>query len=421
MKTDVRYQNGFPYEHHGAWYVRYYQRTSKEDGSSKLSRASKHLGRSKDFANIFDVEQCRASFMQIVNCDRLSANPRVTLSTFVEGAYLPWTEEERRASTSKGHHEIWSNHLRDRVGEFRLREFRTVDASRMLRAIAKEKDLTTTTLQHIKSVLSTIFTYARNEGAFDGANPVDGVLIPRHAKEPGETHAYDLGQVLQLLDRLPLLEKSLVATAALAGLRQGELRGLEWTDYTGTELVIKRSIWMSVVNLPKTRASRDSVPVIPALAEILDEYRKSMGNPEVGAVFHSGDGLPICVDRVGRRVVRRELEAIRLPWYGWHAFRRGLASNLYEIGAQDKVVQRILRHSKPHVTRERYIKVFDRTVLEAVEKVQARIEELRQAKADRQQLQLKFGDSVIAESPTGGGFPPFSPVRPPFGHQIIAG
>ena len=172
-------------------------------------------------------------------------------------------------------------------------------------------------------------------------------MIPRHAKKPGETHAYDLGQVLQILDRIPLLEKSLVATAALAGFRQGELRGLEWTDYTGNEVVIKRSTWMSVVNLPKTRASRDSVPVIPALAEILDEYRKSMGDPEVGVVFHSGDGLPISVDRVGRWVVRRELEAVRLPWYGWHAFRRGLASNLYVIGAQDKVVQRILRHSNP--------------------------------------------------------------------------
>jgi len=66
------------------------------------------------------------------------------------------------------------------------------------------------------------------------------------------------------------------------------------------------------------------------------------------------------------RVIRRALEAIRLPWYGWHALRRGLASNLYEIGAPDKVVQCILRHSKPHVTRERYIKVFDHTVLEAV-------------------------------------------------------
>ena len=77
----------------------------------------------------------------------------------------------------------------------------------MLRAIAKEKDLTTTTLPHIKSVLSTIFTDARNEGAFDGANPVDKVLIPRHAREPGETHAYDLGQDLQIRDLLPLLCK----------------------------------------------------------------------------------------------------------------------------------------------------------------------------------------------------------------------
>ena len=33
---------------------------------------------------------------------------------------------------------------------------------------------------------------------------------------------------------------------------------------------------------------------------------------------------------------RRELEAIRLPWYGWHAFRQGHASNLYEIGSRDK-------------------------------------------------------------------------------------
>ena len=110
MKTDVRYQNGFLYEHHGAWYVRYHQRTSKEDGTRQLNHASKHLGRSKDFRNISGVELCRASFMQTINRDRLSANSRITLTAFVEGAYLPWTKEERRASTSKGHHEIWINH-----------------------------------------------------------------------------------------------------------------------------------------------------------------------------------------------------------------------------------------------------------------------------------------------------------------------
>src|SRR5258708_23516432 len=177
MKTDLRYQNGLLYQPHGSWYVRYRQRISTEDGSGNLNHTSKHLGRCKDFRNISDVELCRAAFMQTVNRDRLSANPRITLTAFVEGAYLPWTKEEHRASTSKGHHEIWINHIRDHVGKLHLREFRTVDASRMLRAIAKANDLTATTVQHIKSVLSTIFTYAKNEGAFDGANPVDGVFI----------------------------------------------------------------------------------------------------------------------------------------------------------------------------------------------------------------------------------------------------
>jgi integrase len=175
-----------------------------------------------------------------------------------------------------------------------------------------------------------------------------------------------------------------------------------------------------VVNLPKTRASRDSLPVIPALAEILNEYRRSMGNPEGGVVFHSGDGLPINMDKVGRGVIRGVLGATHLPWYGWHAFRRGLASNLYAMGAQDKVVQRILRHSKPHVTRERYIKVFDRTLLDAVEKVQRRIEELKRAQADRQQLELKFGDDfAAAKSSTDGRFPHLSALRPAGGKQSI--
>ena len=424
MKVNFHYQEGYLYEDHGAWYVQYRQQISQADGSSQLKHVSKHLGRSKDFSNLFEVEQCRASFMQTANRDRLSANSRITLTAFVEGAYLPWTKEERRASTSKGHQEIWINYPRNRVGELRLREFRTVDASRMLRAIAKERDLTKTTLQHIKSVLSTIFTFAKNDGAFDGANPVDGVLIPWDAREPGETHAYDLSQVLQILDRLPLLVKSLVATAAFAGLRLGELRGLEWADYTGTELTINRSIWRSVVSPPKTRASRNSVPVIPALAEILDEYRRSIGNPETGVVFHSGNRLPINADKLGRRVIRPTLEAIHLPWYGWHAFRRGLASNLYAMGAQDKVVQRILRHSKPHVTKEHYIKVFDRTVVEAVDKMQAQIEELRKTKGIGRQLELRFDDgqqgASTSESSTANGVPHLSTVRPADGQQIFS-
>ena len=85
---------------------------------------------------------------------------------------------------------------------------------------------------------------------------------------------YNLTQICRILEFLPLLPKAVVETAAYAGLREGELRGLEWTDYAGDVLSVNRSIWKTVVNKPKTRASAKPVPVIRQLAEILETYRK---------------------------------------------------------------------------------------------------------------------------------------------------
>ena len=72
-------------------------------------------------------------------------------------------------------------------------------------------------------------------------------------------------------------------------------------------------------------------------------------------IFHAGDGM-IDFDKLAQRVIRPVVETIGMDWYGWHGFRRGIASNLYELGANEKIVQRILRHAKPHVTKDRYIK-----------------------------------------------------------------
>jgi hypothetical protein len=66
-----------------------------------------------------------------------------------------------------------------------------------------------------------------------------------------------------------------------------------------------------------------------------------------------------------------------MTWHGWHAFRRGIASNLFALGVNEKIVQRILRHSKPHVTKERYIKAFDSDVIAAMRKMVETIAELR--------------------------------------------
>ena len=317
MTKPVRYQDGCLYADHAAWFVKYRVQVRQEDGSIKLKQRAKMLGRIGDYPRESDIMPLKIEFMRRLNAGKFTPDSSMNLSEFVEKSYLPYIEE-LRASTKKGYREIWNNHIRDRVGQIRLREFRTVHASKMLRAITEEHDLTKTTLQHIKSVLSGVFTHAKNEGAFDGVNPVQDARIPRTAREPGETYAYNLTQIRRILDVLPLLPKAVIATASFAGLREGELRGLEWPDYSGDSLNVNRSIWKSVPNGPKTRASGKPVPVIRQLAEVLKAYRISMGDPAAGVMFHSGDGTPMDLDKLAQRVIRPLMKSIGMAWYGWH-------------------------------------------------------------------------------------------------------
>ena len=45
-----------------------------------------------------------------------------------------------------------------------------------------------------------------------------------------------------------------------------------------------------------------------------------------------------------------------IEWHGWHAFRRGLATNLHALGVEDKTIQAILRHSNVGLTMNVYVK-----------------------------------------------------------------
>lgn len=104
-------------------------------------------------------------------------------------------------------------------------------------------------------------------------------------------------------------------------------------------------------------------------------------------MFHSGDGKPMDLDKLAQQVIRPLVKIIGLDWYGWHGFRRGIASNLYELGADEKVVQRILRHAKSHVTKDRYIKAFDPAVLAAMRKLETFLHAISQSAPRVHQIQ----------------------------------
>ena len=64
--------------------------------------------------------------------------------------------------------------------------------------------------------------------------------------EPGEAYAYNLVQILRILEVLPLSPKAAVATASFAGLREGELRGVEWPDFSDDAITVICSIWKTM-------------------------------------------------------------------------------------------------------------------------------------------------------------------------------
>jgi len=85
--------------------------------------------------------------------------------------------------------------------------------------------------------------------------------------------------------------------------------------------------------------------------------------------------------------LRQNTPSNNIDRYGWHGFRRGIASNLYELGADEKIVQRVLRHAKSHVTKDRYIKAFDSAVMAAMKKLEATVDLVNQSAPRVHQIQ----------------------------------
>jgi integrase len=317
------------------------------------------------------------------------ASEAMMLTTFVDTVYFPHAEANLRGKTFREYKSIWTRYnIADQVAGLRVKDFRVKHGSEILESIAAKHDVCKSTLQHVKFMLSAVFVLAMNKGLCD-SNPMTGVMLPK-VRGARETYAYSLDEILAML-RLPfdVMTKAAIGIAAFAALRESEIAGLRWADYTGDEIRVSRSIdrVSRVANPPKTEKSAAPVPVIGTLRKLLDAYKATVplgpdGNPRPDAPMFPGIRQETRdLDKMALRVIRPAIESAGIKWAGWHAFRRGVASNLFQLGCDDLTVQRILRHSKVQVTRERYIKVRDEKTQIAMDQLERAIEEARKSHA----------------------------------------
>jgi integrase len=398
MRT--REQKGYVWKVGEWWWIRYAD-TRIENGvavrkpgvSQKLCAVAPEHRRLKRPPEV--VEEKQAEFMEKINSSRGSPERASTVREFVEQVWFPSIANRHAASTVNTYHGYWERDLSPRCGSQLLRDFSTPEAQRILEGIARDKpEMTKKTLHKLKSILSGIFKLAIQQEYRLGSNPMRETSLPR-AQASAETIAYTLDEVLAMLRLVPEPSRSAIAVAAFTGLRRGEIEGLLWENYDGETLAVTRAMWQGIAGEPKTKQSKASVPVIPALRKFLDQHRLSSGNPTCGIMFVTRNSTPLSMNNLLNDQIRPALDRCacglekikhggadhdytrdkaRPEWHGFHAFRRGLATNLHALGVDDLTIQRILRHSNVSVTQQCYIKTRDAQSIAAMDKLDALVD-----------------------------------------------
>lgn len=393
-------QQGYLFLKHGAWYVRYRNLDRHQQCERLASKA--------DYPKKSEVEPLRREFMAKINRAMSVPTAGATVGEFVEGVYMPSIDRRLKSSTVDGYKKAWHKHLKHRIGLRRVRDCRPCDIQAVMDTIDHERgaSLSHNTYKWLKVTISAIFAHAVRSGVID-SNPVKSTIIPKGKKHGRKTYAYSLREIQNHLsvfagsDPINVIEedgeeyiatisramvRSLIGVAGYAGLRQGEIRGLMIDDDHDNVLIIQRSIWETTVN-DETKTGEDNtepglVPIIQPLRQLLDAVK-----PEHGFFFVGQRGAVIDLNNLACRVMKPFLNASGLKWHGWHAYRRGLASNLHELGVDDITIQSILRHSDVSTTRRHYIKTVPQAAVDAMQKLACATNVQQQPLPNKQNIQ----------------------------------
>lgn len=110
----------------------------------------------------------------------------------------------------------------------------------------------------------------------------------------------------------------------------------------------------------------DANPVSPVTIPQGSPVGRACEAYTLGWMFPNRCGGVLDLDNFASRIIKPLLKKASLPWYGWQAYRRGLASNLKALGIDDMVIQRVLRHSDVSTTQRSYIRVRDEKMYDAM-------------------------------------------------------
>ena len=252
-------------------------------------------------------------------------------------------------------------HLLPAFGRTRLDR---ITAEQVQKFKADRSHLNASTVNLLLVYLRAMLTVAKEWGIIQ-ASP----LKLRKIKElDPKIRFYDFPEFDRLVVQAEALGKSnhllTVLLGGEAGLRCGELMGLQWSDidFENNTLTVARSIWCGHEGPPKGNRTR-TLPLGPRLAEALREHRHFKG-PNV---LWSNHGRPPTSTTVSEWLKKIQ-QATGLKREGPHILRHTFCSHLAMAGVPVTTIQEFAGHRSLKTT-QRYMHLAPTSAREAIEKL----------------------------------------------------
>ncbi len=311
---------------------------------------------------------------------------RVTVAQFLRR----WVEDTARPAVRPATHRLYAgvirNHINPRLGGVSLARL-TPAQVQGLYTIMERDGCSARMRQLTHAVLRRALGQALKWNMIL-RNACDCVEKPKAPKKTMQV--LDPTQVAQFLsaaesDRL----FALYVLALAAGLRQGELLGLQQEDIglkTGKVFVRRQlSEDNGVLRLtePKTEKARRCVDLPEfAIAALRDHRKRMLVEGNFGSfVFCDSTGKPLRKSNVTRRSFKPLLQKAGLPAIRFHDLRHTAATLLLSQGVHPKIVQERLGHSQIAVTLDTYSHVLPSMQKEAAAKLDTLFADLRSENA----------------------------------------
>jgi len=279
----------------------------------------------------------------------------------------------KTARTKAVYGQHFDSYILPRWQQYRMQDVRAV----LVESWLAELNLAPGTKAKTRNVMSALFEHAMRYG-WATANPIKQVR--QSAKRLREPDVLTVSEVFAILVRLPEPCRTIILTAALTGLRRGELFGLQWRDvnFDNHQIHVRRSLVDQVAGNLKTEGSHRPLPMSPELSKALAGWKELTKYREpdnwVFASETSRGTQPLWANTLMVKYVHpAATDAGITKRVGWHTFRRTFATLLQSTGATVKTTQELMRHSTPIMTLGTYAQAVTADKREAQNRVAALI------------------------------------------------